>query len=112
MAYTIAMVFIETPTFTRLLASILSDEEYTAFQLQLLANPEAGALIPGSGGLRKLRTSVSGKGKRGGARVIYLLNSQREHCYLLLIYKKNSLENPTARQLRQLRLAITESLAE
>jgi hypothetical protein len=106
------MVFIETPSFTRLLGEILTDEEYTAFQRQLLANPEAGALIPGTGGLRKLRASAGGKGKRGGARVIYFLNANSEHCYLLLIYKKNTLENPSPSQLRQLRIAMTQSNEE
>lgn len=65
------MRFVETPVFTRAVTSLLSDEEYRQLQLALLIRPEQGALIRGSGGLRKLRWGAQGRGKRGGVRVIY-----------------------------------------
>ena len=65
------MEFIETPTFTRLVTALLSDEEYRALQNELLEDPERGDLIQGGGGIRKLRFALRGRGKRGGVRVIY-----------------------------------------
>lgn len=69
--------FVETKLFTRLVQEYLSDEAYSALQQALLADPEAGAVIPGSGGVRKLRRGVAGRGKRGGIRVIYFLRARQ-----------------------------------
>jgi mRNA-degrading endonuclease RelE of RelBE toxin-antitoxin system len=63
--------FIETQLFSQLREDYLPDEEYARLQEALIEKPEGGALIPGSGGVRKLRWSGSGRGKRGGIRVIY-----------------------------------------
>jgi mRNA-degrading endonuclease RelE of RelBE toxin-antitoxin system len=65
------MIIIETPIFTKQLLATLSDDEYRLFQNMLLTRPDAGKVIPGSGGLRKLRWTAEGRGKRGGLRVIY-----------------------------------------
>lgn len=65
------MVIVETPIFTKQILSTLSDDEYRLFQNMLFEHPDAGKVIPGSGGLRKLRWSAEGRGKRGGLRVIY-----------------------------------------
>jgi len=65
------VLLIETPTFTRQITGLLSDDEYSEFQSQLVANPKAGDVIPGSGGLRKIRWFRAGRGKRGGIRGIY-----------------------------------------
>lgn len=65
------MVFLETPIFTRQIKALVDDDEYRALQLHLMMNPDAGELIPRSGGLRKIRLGLPGRGKRGGARVIY-----------------------------------------
>jgi len=65
------MVIIETSVFTRRITELLSDDEYRELQATLVERPKAGPVIPGSGGIRKLRWSASGRGKRGGARVIY-----------------------------------------
>jgi hypothetical protein len=63
--------FIETPTFTRAITSLLADDDYAHMQIALVQNPSLGDVIRGGRGLRKLRYAVSGRGKRGGIRVIY-----------------------------------------
>lgn len=65
------MVIVETSLFTRLIKSLMSDEEYRVLQEALVSRPALGDLIPGSGGLRKVRWNTTGQGKRGGVRVIY-----------------------------------------
>lgn len=76
MAHTIKGVeFIETPTFTRLLADLLTDDEYASLQNVLVQNPERGGVIKGGGGIRKLRFALPGRGKSGGVRVIYYWGS-------------------------------------
>ena len=87
--YFTAMEFIETPTFTRLVAALLSDDEYWELQNELLEDPERGALIQGGGGIRKLRHALRGCGKRGGVRVIYYWAKDRHQIYLLVIYPKS-----------------------
>jgi hypothetical protein len=94
------MEIIETPIFTRKIKGILSDYEYSALQWTLVINPEAGQLIPGGHGLRKLRWAVSGKGKRGGLRVIYYWYCRGELIYMLLAYKKSEQEDLTSEQLK------------
>jgi hypothetical protein len=69
--------FVETKLFTRLVQEYLSDDEYSELQQALLANPESGVVIPRSGGIRKLRWGVAGRGKRGGIRVIYFLRMRQ-----------------------------------
>ena len=82
------MVIIETSIFTRRIAELLSDDEYRELQATLVERPKAGPVIPGSGGLRKLRWSASGRGKRGGARVIYYWATEQDHLLMLFIYAK------------------------
>jgi mRNA-degrading endonuclease RelE of RelBE toxin-antitoxin system len=75
--------FIETRAFTKLVLEYLTDAEYAALQSALIADPEAGPVIPGSGGVRKLRWAAPGRGKRGGYRVIYyVLRPARERDHL------------------------------
>lgn len=100
--------FIETPLFSRLVAEYLPDDEYRKLQAALVANPEAGAIIPGSGGVRKLRWSRSGMGKRGGLRIIYYLRSQRGVIWMLTLYPKNVSENIPSHVLRQIRREIDD----
>ena len=71
------MVIIETSVFTRQLLSLLTDDEYRKLQVVLANRPNSGALIKGSGGLRKIRWAIEGKGKQGGVRVIYCIHEER-----------------------------------
>ena len=95
--------FVETPVFTRLVGEYLSDDEYLKLQVALSENPKAGAIIPNSGGIRKLRWSMSGRGKRGGLRIIYYLRSRQGVIWMLTLYPKNVAENIPAHVLRQIR---------
>ncbi|WP_079223058.1 type II toxin-antitoxin system RelE/ParE family toxin [Stenotrophomonas maltophilia] len=97
------MIFVETPTFTRLITALMSDEDYGAFQTGLAANPEAGDLIEGTGGLRKIRVALPGRGKRGGARIIYYYFVTASQIVLLLAYPKNDQDDLTADQKKALR---------
>jgi mRNA-degrading endonuclease RelE of RelBE toxin-antitoxin system len=81
--------FIETRLFTRLVQEYFSDEEYSRLQLELMKNPEAGPVIPGSGGVRKLRRAAGGRGKRGGYRIVYLVRRPKGVIWILTIYPKN-----------------------
>jgi len=100
------MVIVETPIFTKRILSMLSDEEYRLLQIQLLNKPDAGKVIQGSGGLRKLRWSAKGHGKSGGVRVVYYWVVARETILLIFAYAKNEREDLTPEQLRQLRSII------
>ena len=82
------IAFTEHPVFTRRIAELLTDEEYRKFQTDLAANPEAGDVIPGLSGLRKVRLALPGRGKRGAARVLYLLFMRAETVFLLYVFTK------------------------
>ncbi|HEX8276299.1 MAG TPA: hypothetical protein VF615_26905 [Longimicrobiaceae bacterium] len=94
------MIFIETRPFSRRRAEHLDDDDFRSLQEALLADPTAGVVIPGSGGLRKLRWSTAGKGKRGGGRVIYFPILARSVILLLLFYSKNEQDDLTPEQKR------------
>ena len=81
------MVFIETPIFTADVRVLLSDEEYSRLQEHLVRQPVAGDVISGTGGLRKVRWAVAGKGKRGGSRVINFHAAAQSQIRMLLIYR-------------------------
>lgn len=97
------MIFIETPVFEQQIKDLLSHDEYLAFQKMLAGNPTSGDLIKGSGGLRKIRWSLKGAGKRGGIRVIYYHVTAAFQIRLLLAYKKGEQDDLTPAQLRVLR---------
>lgn len=95
--------FVETRLFTRLVGDYLSDQEYFKLQVALAGDPELGDVIPGSGGVRKLRWATHGRGKRGGVRVIYFARSLQGVIWMLTIYPKNVMENIPAQTLRKIR---------
>jgi len=100
--------FVETPVFTALLRPMLSDPEYRALQLALVLRPEQGPVIVGSGGLRKLRWGTSGRGKRGGLRIIYYWDAPSETFYMLYLYAKNTQGDLTPAQAKLLRRVVEE----
>jgi hypothetical protein len=81
--------FIETPAFARTTKDLLNEEAIRELQSFLLQNPEAGDLISGAGGVRKIRWAAQNKGKRAGARVIYYFVRTRETIYLISAYAKS-----------------------
>lgn len=91
------MVFIETPLFTADVKALLPDDSYARLQRELIARPDAGDLIPGTGGLRKIRWGLPGQGKRGGARVIYYWRASKAQIWLLAIYGKGAKSDLSAR---------------
>jgi hypothetical protein len=95
--------FVETKLFTELVGQYLTDDEYLELQLSLVANPEAGDLVRGSGGLRKLRWRVAGRGKRGGIRVIYYLRSHQGQMWMLTLYAKKEDQNIPAHILKKIK---------
>jgi hypothetical protein len=96
--------FRETQLFTRDIVDLLSDEEYAELQGALIVDPDAGDLIKGTGGLRKLRWSqkARGKGKRGGVRVIYYWHLAGSLIYMLTAYSKGQQDDLSATQERAL----------
>src|SRR6266436_5046824 len=103
MAYSAAVVFVETPVFTRRVQEHLSDDEYTGLQLFLVERPNAGKIMKHSGGIRKLRWAGSGKGKRGGLRVIYYWWVAKDRISMLTVYAKNERDDLTSEQMKQLK---------
>jgi mRNA-degrading endonuclease RelE of RelBE toxin-antitoxin system len=96
------MIFVEGPAFERFRDHYLDDENYRLLQAALMANPEVGDLIRGSGGLRKVRWSSDGKGKRGGLRVIYYWITRRGHILLLTLYHKSEVSDLTPKEVKAL----------
>src|SRR5271170_6851437 len=103
MTYPKTVVFVETPVFYRRVQKFMDDDEYAELQMFLVLRPEAGNIIKGSGGIRKLRWAGSGRGKRGGLRVIYYWWVAKDRISLLLVYPKNEMDDLTADQLKMLK---------
>lgn len=104
------MVFIETHVFTKLIRNLMNEDSYQGFQEALILNPELGDVIPGSGGLRKVRWGAEGRGKSGGVRVIYYWKVRLDHILLLYVYPKNEQDNLTNEQIKKLRVLVSEEL--
>ncbi len=102
------MVIIETEIFTRQVLQYLTDDEYRELQQDLTDRPDLGQLIPAGGGVRKLRWGLDGRGKRGGARVIYYWAVSEDQIFMLLMYPKNVQDNLTPAQLQVLRRVVEE----
>jgi mRNA-degrading endonuclease RelE of RelBE toxin-antitoxin system len=95
--------FVETKLFSRLVEDYLSDAEYARVQATLMRDPEAGPVIPGSGGVRKLRWGQPGRGKRGGIRIIYYLQRADGVIWMLTIYAKNEASDIAPETLRRIK---------
>jgi mRNA-degrading endonuclease RelE of RelBE toxin-antitoxin system len=106
------MIFVETRVFSRQRQEHLEEEQFRALQDHLLENPWAGARIPGTGGLRKLRWATQRRGKRGGVRVIYFFVEARSVILLLLMYPKNVQDDLTAEQERMLQGLVRTELEQ
>jgi mRNA-degrading endonuclease RelE of RelBE toxin-antitoxin system len=102
------MEFIEATAFTKYVYTYLSEDEYVGLQSFLLQYPEAGQVVPGSGGVRKLRWGMAGKGKRGGVRIIYYFKCQDAEIWLLTIYSKSEITTIPSHILRQIAREISE----
>lgn len=105
-------VFFETTTFTATVGHYLTDDEYRQLQIEMQANPQAGDVMPRTGGFRKLRWADGrrGKGKRGGLRVIYYWLLDDGQFWMFAIYDKDELENLTSDQEKALKAAIDAEL--
>jgi hypothetical protein len=102
------MIFIETPTFTRLIVELLDDQEYARLQAELAKHPDAGDLIRNGGGIRKLRWKREGTGKSGGIRAIYYWITEDDQILMLVAYPKSVKDNLTDRETAMLRDLVKE----
>ena len=102
------MVFVESSLFTRLLGDYLSDEEYSTLQNHLIAHPDSGPIIKGSGGVRKIRWRSGGKGKSGGVRVIYYWAKGVDQTFMLTLYGKGEKEDLSSADLRKVVALLAE----
>jgi hypothetical protein len=99
----------ETAIFKRYAAKIWSEDERNEFITWIAGNPTAGGVIPGSGGCRKVRWASSGRGKRGGARVIYF-NGTDQTIWLLIVYAKAKFDNLPKEFLAELKRGVEDAL--
>ncbi len=104
------MVIFETAAFTRRIHALLEDESYRELQNALLERPQLGDLISGSGGIRKLRWALPGRGRRGGVRILYYWITTRDRIFMLTAYPKSARGDLTKRQLALLRKTVEEEL--
>jgi mRNA-degrading endonuclease RelE of RelBE toxin-antitoxin system len=104
------MLVVETPVFTKRVLETLTDDEYRKLQQFLAQYPDAGDIIPGSHGLRKLRWAISGKGKRGGTRIIYYWLRPKDTILMLFVFKKNEQSDLRKDQLKILKAIVAKEL--
>lgn len=108
------LVFIEAPAFTRHRDCYLDDPGFRLLQVALLQNPGAGAVVPGTGGLRKLRWTDTrrGAGKRGGLRIWYRHLPENGELWSFTLYDKGEVKDLTPREKAQLRVAVDAGLSQ
>jgi len=104
------LTFVETRVFTRRVIELLPDVQYGALQWALGMAPDHGDIIPGTGGLRKVRWGVDQRGKRGGLRIIYYWHKPADVIYLLLVFEKTRRADPTPDERRALARLVREEL--
>ena len=102
------VLFRSTTTFTRMITDLLSDEDYRILQHTLAANPEVGDIVPGGGGIRKIRFALPDKGKRGGIRIIYYWQKSKDSLYMLIAYIKSKKSNLTTAETAILKWLVKE----
>jgi len=105
------MEIVETSVFTRHIGRLLSEDEYRELQYRLVINPFAGAVIRGSGGLRKLRWAAEGRGKSGRIRVIYYYVTTEHRIFMLVAYGKGAKGDLTDSEVAALRKLVKEELS-
>src|SRR5262245_46799971 len=110
MAYTPSMrrTLVEMPVYTKRVLELLDDDQHAELQAAVAADPKIGDVMPGSGGIRKLRWKIEGRGKRGGVRVIYYWANPRNEVLMLYIYPKSKQEDLTPDQTKRLRQVVRE----
>lgn len=106
MAYDWVMIIIETSVFTRRIKELMDDDEYKELQEALVNRPNMGAIIQGTGGLRKVRWKLEGRGKSGGIRAIYYWMTEDDHIYMLYVYPKSEQEDLTSDQKKALKTIV------
>lgn len=104
----VSMIFVETSLFSRIRERYLDDENFRLLQASLMTSPNAGALISGSGGIRKVRWGANGSGKRAGLRIIYYSQVSANRIYLLTIYRKSEMSDLSRAELRALKGLVRE----
>ncbi|MEN6578636.1 MAG: type II toxin-antitoxin system RelE/ParE family toxin [Phycisphaerales bacterium] len=105
------MEIVETSVFTKQIRGLLKDDEYRQLQERLVMNPLAGPVIRGSGGLRKLRWTVEGRGKSGGIWVIYYYVTEGDWIFMLAVYAKSAKDDLTAQEVAVLKKLVQEELS-
>lgn len=108
LTYHTNVIIKETSLFTKRVRQLLDGESYRLLQLRLVADPGAGTLIKGTGGLREIRWEGSGRGKRGGVRVVYYWATRNNIILMLMIYGKNERDDLAAEQRKVLRQLVKE----
>jgi mRNA-degrading endonuclease RelE of RelBE toxin-antitoxin system len=106
------MKIVETPIFTKQVLALLDEDDYRKFQIELVIRPASGDIIPGTGGLRKIRWKGSGRGKRGGTRIIYYWFKSKDTLLMLLIYPKNVWDDLSKKQLKVLKALVEKEFDE
>lgn len=104
--------FVHLPTYVRSAKGVLGDDEQRALEQALVEDPTAGAVVADTGGVRKVRVALAGRGRRGGARVIYFYRAAQGRVYLLLAYAKNQQATLTAAEKRVMRQLTAQLEAE
>ena len=100
------ITFIETKIFSKRIAGLISDDEFAEFQAELVQSPEKGPVIEGTGGLRKVRWKLKGKGKSGGIRIMYLFLKMHGMIHLVFVFAKGESDNLTSKEKKELKIIV------